>query len=89
MPDPVAVQPPRAAPRTFTLTRWQERGLLGVLSAVQFNHIVDFMLIMPLGPQLMRLLMISPAQFGILVSAYSFSAAIFGFINALYVDRMN
>ncbi len=71
------------------LTRWQERGLLGVLSAVQFSHIVDFMVLMPLGPQLMRLFAITPAEFGFLVSAYSFSAAIFGFINALYVDRMN
>jgi predicted MFS family arabinose efflux permease len=73
----------------FHLTRWQERGLLGVLSAVQFSHIVDFILIMPLGPQLMRLYGITPAEFGVLVSAYSFTAAIFGFVNALYVDRMN
>jgi predicted MFS family arabinose efflux permease len=71
------------------LPRWQERALLGVLSAVQFMNIVDFMLVMPLGPQLMRLFAITPAQFGILVSAYSFTAAVFGFVNALYVDRLN
>src|SRR5512140_1981370 len=91
MPDHAArpAAPASAAAHVFHLTRWQERGLLGVLSMVQFSHIVDFMLIMPLGPQLMRLFGITPAEFGILVSAYSFSAAIFGFINALYVDRMN
>jgi predicted MFS family arabinose efflux permease len=89
MPDPSASNPVVPPTHAFHLTRWQERGLLGVLSAVQFNHIVDFMLIMPLGPQLMRLYGITPAEFGFLVSAYSFSAAIFGFINALYVDRMN
>jgi predicted MFS family arabinose efflux permease len=91
MPDS-AVRPATPVPSVshpFKLTRWQERGLLGILSAVQFSHIVDFMLIMPLGPQLMRLFGSSPAEFGVLVSAYSFSAAIFGFINALYVDRMN
>lgn len=91
MPDHVA-RPAASVPsaaHAFKLTRWQERGLLGILSAVQFSHIVDFMLIMPLGPQLMRLFGSSPAEFGVLVSAYSFSAAIFGFINALYVDRMN
>ena len=27
--------------------------LLGVLAAVQFTHIVDFMIMMPLGPSLM------------------------------------
>ncbi|MEO8134788.1 MAG: MFS transporter, partial [Betaproteobacteria bacterium] len=37
----------------------------------------------------MRLFSITPGEFGILVSAYSFTAAIFGFVNALYVDRMN
>src|SRR6185436_3797279 len=89
MPDPAATHSSIATPPAFQLTRWQERGLLGILSAVQFNHIVDFMLVMPLGPQLMRLFEITPAQFGVLVSAYSFAAAIFGFINALYVDRMN
>jgi predicted MFS family arabinose efflux permease len=89
MPE-LSVPNPAAPPaHAVHLTRWQERGLLGVLSAVQFSHIVDFMLIMPLGPQLMRLFGITPAEFGILVSAYSFSASIFGFINALYVDRMN
>src|SRR5438105_15132131 len=71
------------------LSRWQERALLGVLSVVQFAHIVDFVLIMPLGPQLMRLFQITPAQFGVIVSSYSFTAAVFGFINALYVDRLN
>jgi predicted MFS family arabinose efflux permease len=94
MPDPAATPratAPAASPtsHSFHLSRWQERGLLAVLSAVQFSHIVDFMLVMPLGPQLMRLFEISPAQFGVLVSAYSFSAAIFGFVNALYVDRLN
>ena len=88
MTAPTAAQMMRRS-HPFNLTRWQERGLLGVLSAVQFSHIVDFVIIMPLGPQLMRIFAISPAQFGVLVSAYSFSAAIFGLINALYVDRMN
>ena len=89
MRDPAAPPSREVVGQSFRLTRWQERGLLGVLSAAQFSHIVDFMLVMPLGPQLMRLFEISPAQFGILISSYSFSAAIFGFVNALYVDRMN
>jgi predicted MFS family arabinose efflux permease len=89
MSDHSASSPAISPPHAFALSVWQERGLLGVLSAVQFSHIVDFMLIMPLGPQLMRLYGITPAEFGFLVSVYSFSAAIFGFVNALYVDRMN
>ena len=31
-----------------------ERSLLQLLAAVQFTHIMDFMIKMPLGPQLMR-----------------------------------
>ena len=45
-----------------------ERAVLLTLAAVQFTSIVDFMVIMPLGPQLMRTLAINPAQFGLIVS---------------------
>jgi MFS transporter, DHA1 family, inner membrane transport protein len=38
-----------------------ERKLLLLLAAVQFTHIMDFMIMMPLGPQLMRELGISSA----------------------------
>jgi len=64
-----------------------ERPLLLTLAVVQFNHIVDFMLMMPLGPQLMRALEITPRQFSLLVSAYTFSAGILGFAGAFFLDR--
>ena len=41
-----------------------ERGLLLVLAAIQFTLIVDFVIIMPLGPQFLRVFAINPAQFG-------------------------
>jgi predicted MFS family arabinose efflux permease len=63
--------------------------LLGVLTAVQFCHILDFVIIMPLGPQLMRAFDIPPRQFGLLVSAYTFSAAVSGFLAALVMDRFD
>jgi DHA1 family inner membrane transport protein len=53
-----------------------EIGLLAILTSVQFTHIVDFMLMMPLGPQLMRLMAIDPSEFSLLVSAYTFAAAL-------------
>lgn len=64
-----------------------ERLLLFTLAAIQFSHIVDFMILMPLGPQLMRLFAISPQQFSVLVSGYTFSAGIFGFLSAFVADR--
>ncbi|MFN3529666.1 MAG: MFS transporter [Bacteroidia bacterium] len=64
-----------------------EKRLLIVLAAIQFTNILDFMIMMPLGPQLMRIFDISPAQFSALVSAYTFSAGIVGFAAAFFIDR--
>lgn len=58
-----------------------------ILAAVQFTTIVDFMIVMPLGPQLMRMLKISPAQFGWVVASYTFAAGAAGLIASSIVDR--
>ncbi len=54
-----------------------------------FTHIMDFMVLMPLGPQLMRLFEITPHQFSFLVSAYSFAAGICGLLGSLIFDRLD
>ncbi len=56
---------------------------------VQFTHIMDFMIVMPMGPQLMRLFEISPRQFGFLVSAYTFTAGASGILGAFFIDRFD
>ncbi len=63
--------------------------LLMVLAAVQFNHIVDFMIIMPLGPEYMEEMGLSPGAFGALVSAYTISAAVANVLAAFFVDRFD
>ena len=70
-----------------TLTPKRERLLLIALALVNFANIVDFMIIMPLGPRLMLDFGISPARFGWLVSAYTFSAGVCGFLAAPLLDR--
>ncbi len=60
-----------------------------VLSAVQFTHVLDFVIMMPLGPQLMRVFAITPQQFGLLVSAYTISAGISGFAGSFFIDRFD
>lgn len=60
-----------------------------VLAGAQFSHILDFVIMMPLGPQFMRVLLISPQQFGFLVSIYTFSAALCGFFGAFFIDRFD
>lgn len=67
----------------------RELSLLLTLAAVQFTHIVDFMIMMPLGPQFMRLFAIGPQQFGFMVSAYTLAAAASGFVAAFWIDRFD
>ncbi len=67
----------------------RERLVLFILAAVQFTTIVDFMIVMPLGPQLMRTLHISPAKFGLIVSSYTFAAGVAGLVASSIVDRFD
>jgi len=65
-----------------------ERTILLTLAAIQFTHILDFMIMMPLGAELMRVFDLSPAQFSVLVAAYGGSAAIAGLAGGFFIDRM-
>lgn len=64
-----------------------ERAFLLTLAGIQFCHILDFMIMMPLGPFLMQALGIDTRQFGLLVASYSFAAAVSGLLAATLVDR--
>ena len=72
---------------TTQLTPQRERWLLLTLASIQFTSVLDFMIMMPLGPQLTKLFGISASEFGFLVSAYTFSAGLSGFLAATYIDR--
>lgn len=65
----------------------RERQILVVLMLMGFTNIVDFMIMMPLAPQLTREFGITTAQFGMLVSAYAFAAAIASLVMASIADR--
>ncbi len=72
---------PQAAPREWLV--------LLVLSGIQFSQMVDFMVLMPLGTQLMRDFGITPTQLGFFVSIYAIAAALSGFFSALVIDRFD
>lgn len=76
--------PTPASPASLVV---RERLLLWSLAAINFTHIVDFMVMMPLGPQLTALFRISDAQFGLLVSAYSLAAGVSGVLVSTVIDR--
>jgi predicted MFS family arabinose efflux permease len=63
--------------------------LLLVLAAVQFNHIVDFIIVMPLGPVYGKEMGLTPGQFGGVVAAYTISAALANLLAALFIDRFD
>ena len=67
--------------------RKQETSILLLLAAAQFCNIMDFMIMMPLGHQMMEIFSISARQFSFLVSAYSLSAGLSGFGMTFFADR--
>jgi predicted MFS family arabinose efflux permease len=66
-----------------------QKFVAAILAFLQFTVILDFMILSPLGAQLMPALQISPVQFGLLVSTYAFSAGVSGFLAAGFADRFD
>lgn len=64
-----------------------ENWYIALLAVIQFSHILDFVVLMPLGPTLMEDFDISPIQFAGLVSSYNFAAAIAGILFGIIADR--
>jgi predicted MFS family arabinose efflux permease len=67
----------------------RELWLLLTLAGIQFTHILDFMIMMPLGPQFTKIFSITDAQFGMLVSAYTLAAGASGLMAATYLDKFD
>jgi predicted MFS family arabinose efflux permease len=65
----------------------RETWLLLTLTGIQFTHILDFMIMMPLGPQFTQMFAINDVQFGLLVSAYTLAAGLSGLVAATFIDR--
>ena len=83
---PVADLPP--VPPAASFSRYQ-KFVAGLLAFLQFAVILDFMVMAPLGALIMPALAIPPARFGMIVSAYAFSAGISGLLAAGFADRFD
>lgn len=66
-----------------------ERLLLFILAVIQFTHILDFMIVMPLGSTLMKTFNISPQQFSLIVSSYAIAAFFSGLVGAFFLDKLD
>ena len=71
-----------------TFTRYQI-FIIAILAILQFTIVLDFMVLSPLGAQLLVELNITTAQFGWVVSAYAFSAGASGLMAAGFADKFD
>lgn len=71
-----------------TFTRYQ-KFVIAMLAFLQFTIVLDFMILSPLGAILLRDLGIATSQFGLVVSAYAFSAGISGLLTAGFADKFD
>jgi predicted MFS family arabinose efflux permease len=62
---------------------------VAILAFLQFTVVLDFMILSPLGAMLMQTLHVTPAQFGVVVSAYAFAAGMSGLLTAGFADRFD
>ncbi len=82
------MSPPPSAGAASRFTPEQVR-VVALLGALQFTVILDFMILSPLGAILMPALKIAPSQFGLVVSAYAFSAGLSGLLAAGFADKFD
>ncbi|MCE7064641.1 MFS transporter [Dyadobacter sp. CY326] len=66
-----------------------EKFIIAILATLQFTIVLDFMVLSPLGYILLDKLDISTSQFGLVVSAYAFSAGAAGLLTAGFADKFD
>ena len=67
--------------------RISDLRLIFLIGFVQFLDILDFMVVMPLGPDYARPLNIDITELGLTAAAYTISAAFSGFVSSIYIDK--
>jgi predicted MFS family arabinose efflux permease len=69
--------------------RPSERTIVFVVGAVQFVNILDFMMVMPLGPDFAKELGIPLSALGCIGGSYTAAAAVSGLLGSLFLDRFD
>lgn len=63
--------------------------VIAILAITVFTVVLDFMVLSPLGAQLLRLLTIETSEFGLVVSVYALSAGASGLLVAGFADKFD
>src|SRR5262245_56130429 len=66
-----------------------ERRIVFLIGAVHFINVLDFMMVMPLGPDFARQLGIPSSQLGLVGGSYTAAAAAAGIAGAFFLDRFD
>lgn len=64
-----------------------ERAVILLVAMVQFVNILDFMMVMPLGPDFARDLHVPTSTLGLIGGSYTAAAAVAGLVGLLFLDR--
>jgi predicted MFS family arabinose efflux permease len=68
---------------------YSERLIVFLIGAVQFINILDFMMVMPLGPDFAHGLGIPASQLGLIGGSYTAAASVAGLVGSLFLDRFD
>src|SRR5207249_1638705 len=66
-----------------------ERSIVFLVAAVQFVNILDFMMVMPMGPFFSTALHIPTSNLGYVGGSYTAAASIAGLVGSLFLDRFD
>lgn len=78
MPSPEAVP---LSPR-----QW---AIIGLIASVQFINILDFVMVMPMGPDFAKALSIPESHLGYVSGSYTAAACVAGLLGAFFLDRFD
>src|SRR5207244_5127541 len=67
----------------------RERAVVLLVAAVQFVNILDFVMVMPMGPDFAAGLGIPASKLGLIGGSYTAAAAISGLAGSFFLDRFD
>lgn len=88
-PPPIEAPASELAPRARGASFHTERWIVWLVAGVQFVNILDFMIVMPLGPDFAIALGIPMSQLGLIGGSYTAAAAVSGVLGAVFLDRFD
>lgn len=86
---PTSSRAPAVPDATTALDLRRERALTFVVAAVQLVNVLEFMIVMPLGPDMAQALHFRMDAVGVVGGAYTAAGAVSGVIGALVLDRFD